>query len=293
MIVLRDDVVFDNPQSRIREYCEIEIYRGYDNKHSIDNSISQEDVNAANGLSAMIDKIDKHESKRLLIQSRNNSKILESQKLKPFFVFHENQLVLDNSFLNHPTYKWKTGLFWSNLRYFYRYSRILQLFTKLKDLNSSAVQNDNLNNQLRFEYLYHNIFFPPTDYDWQQAWSITESLLMMIRDEVEKHNARFVLITLSNDIKVHPDPEYRKRFMKYYGINDLLYPDKRIKLLGKKENIELLLLAPVFQEYAQKNHVFLHGVLNSEPSGLGHWNINAHRLAGEIIAEYLCSDGSL
>lgn len=76
MIVLRDDVVFDNPQSRIREYCEIEIYRGYDNKHSIDNSISQEDVNAANVLNAMIDKIDKHESKRLLIQSRNNSKIL-------------------------------------------------------------------------------------------------------------------------------------------------------------------------------------------------------------------------
>ena len=223
---------------------------------------------------------------------RNNSKILESYKLKPFFVFHENQLELDNSFINNPTYKWKTGLFWSNMRNFYRYSRILQMLTRLKDLNNSNVVNDSLNNHLRFEYLYHNIFFPPTNNDWQQAWSITESLLMMMRDEVEENNARFVLVTLSNDIQVHPDPEYRKWFMETYGINDLLYPDKRIKLFAKKEKIELLLLAPVFQEYAERNHIFLHGVLNSEPSGLGHWNINAHRLAGEIIAKYLCSGES-
>lgn len=223
---------------------------------------------------------------------RNNSKILEPHKLKPFFVFHENKLVLDNSFLNHPTYIWKTGFFWSNLRYLYRYSRILQLLTKFSDQYNSNVVDDNLNNQLQFDDLYHNIFLPPTNNDWQQAWTITEDLLMMIRDEVEGKNARFVLVTLSNDIQVHPDPKYRKRFMENYGINDLFYPDRRIKLLGKKENIEFLLLAPVFQEYAERNHIFLHGVINSEPSGLGHWNINAHRLAGEIIAEYLCSGES-
>ncbi|MBT8171498.1 hypothetical protein KJN74_01325, partial [Candidatus Bathyarchaeota archaeon] len=76
MITLRDDVVFDNPQFRIREYCEIEVYKGYDDRHNLSNFISKEDVVAANILNATIDRIDKQESKRLLIQSQNISRIL-------------------------------------------------------------------------------------------------------------------------------------------------------------------------------------------------------------------------
>lgn len=32
VIKLRGDIVFEDPQSRIREYCEIEIHHGYDDK---------------------------------------------------------------------------------------------------------------------------------------------------------------------------------------------------------------------------------------------------------------------
>ena len=55
-----------NPEDRIREYCEIEIYQGYDDKHSITNKITRSDVDAANKLYAMIDRYDKDESKRIL-----------------------------------------------------------------------------------------------------------------------------------------------------------------------------------------------------------------------------------
>ncbi len=41
-----------NPEDRIREYCEIEIYQGYDDKHSITNKITRSDVDAANKLYA-------------------------------------------------------------------------------------------------------------------------------------------------------------------------------------------------------------------------------------------------
>ena len=47
-----------NPEDRIREYCEIEIYQGYDDKHSITNKITRYDVDAANKLYAMIDRYD-------------------------------------------------------------------------------------------------------------------------------------------------------------------------------------------------------------------------------------------
>jgi len=76
MIKLLDDIVFEDPQSRIREYCEIEICQGYDDKHGIDDNITRGDIDAANELYAMIDVYDKSESKRLL--SNSNLSILLS-----------------------------------------------------------------------------------------------------------------------------------------------------------------------------------------------------------------------
>ncbi len=43
-----------NPEDRIREYLRVEIYSGYDDKHAIDNIISQKDIRAANQLYARI-----------------------------------------------------------------------------------------------------------------------------------------------------------------------------------------------------------------------------------------------
>jgi len=78
MIKLRDDVVFEDPQSRIREYCEIEVCQGYDDKHSVNHAITQRDIDAANELYAMIDRYDKGESRRLLGNSKNISSLLSS-----------------------------------------------------------------------------------------------------------------------------------------------------------------------------------------------------------------------
>jgi hypothetical protein len=222
---------------------------------------------------------------------RNNSKILEPYKLKPFFVLRNEKLEFDNSFIDHPTYKWKTGFFWSTLRALYPHTRIFQLFAKFREIDFSFRLNSNNGNQALFDYLYHTIFFAPINTDWKQAWEITEKLLIKMRNEVEEKNARFVLVVLSNDIQVHPDAEVRQHFIEEMDIFDLYYPDKRIKDFAKKEGIEVLLLAPDFQRYAEKNNVFLHGIKNSPSAGFGHWNVEGHRLAGEIIAEYFCSDG--
>ncbi len=69
-------MIFRKPELRIREYCEIEIYREYDGKHSIDNHISRKDIAAANELYALIDTYDKDQSKRLLQKSKIISKAL-------------------------------------------------------------------------------------------------------------------------------------------------------------------------------------------------------------------------
>ena len=78
MIKIRDDIVIQDPQTRIREYCEIEIYHGYDDKHAINNSVSKEDIDAANNLYAMIDRYDQTESTRLLKRSEPISALLRT-----------------------------------------------------------------------------------------------------------------------------------------------------------------------------------------------------------------------
>jgi len=65
-IKLLNGVVFKDPELRIREYCEIEIYEGYDDQHNISDNITKSDINAANNLFATIDRYDKEESSRII-----------------------------------------------------------------------------------------------------------------------------------------------------------------------------------------------------------------------------------
>lgn len=60
-IVLGNGAEFNRPEERIREYCEIEVYRdinyrgGYDDHHAVTDSVNGDDIEAANNLFASID----------------------------------------------------------------------------------------------------------------------------------------------------------------------------------------------------------------------------------------------
>jgi hypothetical protein len=92
---------------------------------------------------------------------------------------------------------------------------------------------------------------------------------------------------MSNGPQVLPDPSARELFMRRFGVKDLFYPDNRIKELGKREKITVITLAPELQAYAEKNRTFLHGFGSN--IGNGHWNIEGHRVAGELLAEKFCA----
>jgi hypothetical protein len=132
-----------------------------------------------------------------------------------------------------------------------------------------------------------SVYLEPTGADWQEAWNVTEALVVRMRDEVKAKGARFLLVTLSNSIQVHPDPTLRGQYMKDLGISTMFYPDRRIKALADRENIDAIILAPLFQGYAESHQVYLHGFANRR-MGFGHWNERGHHLAGETIAEHVC-----
>lgn len=105
--------------------------------------------------------------------------------------------------------------------------------------------------------------------------------------EVIEHDATFILVTLSNGVQVHPDPLERKKYAASLGVEDLLYPDRRLQQFASEESVRFIMLAPSLKAWAQEHGQCVHGFENAEPCG-GHWNERGHRLAGTVIAQNIC-----
>jgi hypothetical protein len=137
-----------------------------------------------------------------------------------------------------------------------------------------------------------SIYAPPAGPAWEEAWAITERLIGAIAHESASRKTPFLAVTLSNPMQVYPDAAIRKRYLADVGGRDLFYPEHRLLAYARKNGFEALALAPAMQSYADRNHVFLHGFPNSR-LGYGHWNEDAHALAGKAIARALLEDGLL
>jgi lysophospholipase L1-like esterase len=240
----------------------------------------------------------------------DNRRALKKTDQVPYFVYREGKLVLDDSFKNTRAFRFQQTSLASAGRWIRDHSRLAQviiqahraikIFTaswrsRLKGSNVPAQSDsgDKGNIVARSAELgTDNVVYVETDDPvWRDAWSVTEGLIVEMRNEVNSHGAKFLTVTLSNGIQVNPDAGVRQDFMKRFSVNDLFYPDHRIELLCRREGINCLILAPELQAYAEQNHVYLHGVAGN--IGEGHWNPTGHRVAGELLAEKLCQQGLL
>ena len=223
----------------------------------------------------------------------DNLRAFESDPMRPYFVYRNGELVLDDSFRNLAGYRARQTLAASLAYSVVDYSRVVQLLNQarhkvvayMRHTQPNKKEDKNRDEEIGLD---DRIYSEPSDPLWQEAWRVTEGLIVLMRDEVKKNGADFWVITLSNAMQVYPDPSVRQAFMERLGVRTLFYPDLRIKSLGEREGFSVVNLAHKFQLYADQRKVFLHG-FNSNMGG-GHWNANGHRLAGETIAENLCDD---
>jgi hypothetical protein len=88
---------------------------------------------------------------------------------------------------------------------------------------------------------------------------------------------------------VHPNLVHRENFKKKFDVNDLFYPDKRIKDLGNRESFIVLNLAEKMMEQATIKKIFFHGFQNTL-IGKGHWNEKGHEFAGKEISKTICKN---
>jgi hypothetical protein len=223
---------------------------------------------------------------------RNNIRELQRGGNQPYFIYRQGELVLDDSFLD----KSKSRLMASPLGDWWfaalSKSRVLQLLVKVSNaidqLAGGQHKDEHRNTQLIYEQgLDNEIYSPPTDPLWIEAWRVTEDLVRMMHTEVAAHDATLVLVTLSNGFQVNPDQHKRQEYADSLGVDDLLYPDRRMEQLAREEAIEFVMLAPPLLAWAQEHRECVHGFDNTEPCS-GHWNAQGHREAGKLIAQSMC-----
>ena len=245
----------------------------------------------------------------------DNSRALKKTEEIPYFVDHDNHLTLDDSFRNSRVFRLRQSGISRFGRWLRDHSRVVQAITQghhgfkillsswraqrsqraqplpaHTDENGELGQKSDLLSRTEELGADNLVYLEPVDAVWNDAWRVTEELILEMRNEVNARGAKFVVVTLSNGPQVLPDPKLREQFKKRFGITDLFYPDERIKSLGAREGISVITLAPELQEFAERNNVFLHGF--GENIGNGHWNATGHRVAGELIAKKMC-EGAL
>jgi hypothetical protein len=221
---------------------------------------------------------------------RNNSKRLQNDDGRPYFLLKNGELVLDDSFRRssaHIKTWWERVGYWIIDR-----SRLAQVayearatLQKRRAVTQARAGFGDADQDLGLDTL---VYKEPVSGVWQEAWEVTEALLTLMHQEVREHNAEFLAVTLSNTVQVNPDLTVRQRLMDKLKIETLSYPDERIKAVGKRDGFQVLNLAPQLQEYVKEHNVYLHGFSNT-PKGTGHWNEEGHRLVGEFLSEAICS----
>jgi len=131
------------------------------------------------------------------------------------------------------------------------------------------------------------VFRNPEDQKWQDAWRLTERLILELKQTAASVNAEFVVVVVSIGMQVHPDKAVREASARRLGVEDLYYPERRISQFGERTNTRVISLVADLQRHAERNNVYLHGFTNTS-LGSGHWNEAGHSAAAELMGTRLC-----
>jgi lysophospholipase L1-like esterase len=236
----------------------------------------------------------------------DNARALKETDEIPYYIWRDGNLVEDDSFRETKTFRWRSSVLNHVGNWFRDHLRTIQLIhyvqvvarvrlTEWRNRRRDAPQPSqtpaattaNKPAPLAADIGIDNMIYrEPQDDNWKEAWRVTEGLILQTRDEVRQHDAKFVVVTVSNAIQVYPDPVGRQNFMKHIGVSTVFYPNLRLRDFAQRQQIDLLDLAEPMQLYADQNKVFLHGF--EKDIGNGHWNADGHRLAADLITQKLC-----
>ena len=223
---------------------------------------------------------------------RNNSVVLEGDKCRPFFIHKDGKLVLGGPFEDSPLFRTHCML-----RFESRHSQVLNLIGSGRSQLSHIIRGALAKRQAHAHPkavrppihgvelgLSDLIYAPPINDVWREAWSVTDDQIELMNREVKAHGALFLVATIATGIQDDPNPNFREKYMRLVGSDNLFYSDDHLRDLGAQHGFAVLNLPKPMQEYAEAHQVYLHGFPNTT-MGTGHWNDEGHRVAGTLIGE--------
>ncbi|UVT16964.1 MAG: hypothetical protein H8K04_05270 [Nitrospira sp.] len=128
-----------------------------------------------------------------------------------------------------------------------------------------------------------NIYQSDPTQQWKEAIEITEGVILKFRETVESNGSRFLLLGLSNAEQVHPQMGEELK-NKYEVELDYEQPDRMLEEFAKAKGVMFLKLMPAFRDHHTRTGQYLHGFGSSHG---GHWNQAGHRLAAELLLQFL------
>lgn len=226
---------------------------------------------------------------------RDNSRALNqySQQPLPYFVWQDGKLTLDDSLVvarnNSLSFRLQRSNIGRAFRWVQSHLRLLGLFYTIRETYQSQgrppgkVKDQQAGSELGLD---NEVYLPPLNREWSEAWELTEKLILQMRNEVQAHGAQFLLVVGASAIQDNPDPATRENFMRLLGVKDLSYPNERITKFAGSQGISVLDLGRALADHSNRKQQFLHG--SGSTVGRGHWNEAGHQLAGELITGELC-----
>ena len=219
---------------------------------------------------------------------------LNSSVPRPYFLLQDDQLILDNSFREHPEYKFKQSSFGKFVYLLVNNSRVLQLIkhSDIGKLSKSTIANlplfsdsalKNAPQSSALDYRTEGVTPVVKNFDKILSWQLTERILIAMNQEVIENGAKFIIM-------VTTDPVYNPDTPKHQALNLPLHDyEFRIGNIGASSRIPVLMLSPSFRRYAYEHKIHLHGFIE-DTLGVGHWNELGHDLAGTLISHFICDN---
>lgn len=224
---------------------------------------------------------------------RNNDYRLEGSGAwgmgKPYFVLHEGELELRN-FPHRPSQSWLHPV----ASFIYRRSQIFRLGWDAIPRVRATVRSENTQTLDEFQdseghippdYRLFDTEYPP---ELDEAWSLTKALIAQLGREVEATGARLVVV--SCPMREQVSQEWGQETLDAYPAMmnrqwDLDNPDRILVEFLEENGLPYVTLLPRFRAHYQQSGPDLYFHYD------GHWTTEGHRLAGQVISEYLVEQG--
>jgi hypothetical protein len=124
--------------------------------------------------------------------------------------------------------------------------------------------------------------YPP---EWENAWDVTGAIVAQLNSEVEANGGRLAVFLLPDRHQVEGD-YLAWALEKYPAMQerewDLDKPHRLMRGLLAQRAIPFLEMTDEFRAYAGETHRLLYYPKD------GHWNVEGHHLAGELLVEQMC-----